>query len=228
MKENFGRIHIGNFNSGANEFKLNRSNQSLLFNDIYRYAAYCFASLGVRNIFIQIERADNDLIPVAGALGGCFHDPWYNTGRTTLCKIYINLNIMAQLNDSEICFVIAHECSHIYLNHSIATFLGNLPTSFSKLLDTLTIPAANRAYVDFLKIAISLSNVLNLHNNMDLIKKQELEADRMAISITNDINGAKSCLLKICNGDHNCISHFFEVGSKRFPIMTVEQRIKSW
>ena len=211
---------------------ISRNYQDVLLNEMNALANYSLTSLGVEYNFVYIEPVDNEIIPVAGALGVCIDNNWLINKKMSFGKILVNLSVMSQLNSSERLFIISHECAHIFHNHLIATMLVNIPSLSLKILDLISTNPYNKVLLSSLKSMMSIMNRFNVKNNIDSIKNQELEADMTALEITQDFSAAKSCLLKLCNNDPNSLSHYFEFESEneseKIPVMTVNQRIQSW
>jgi Zn-dependent protease with chaperone function len=58
------------------------------------------------------------------------------------------------------------------------------------------------------------------------LRDNEYMADESALRITNDIKSARSSLMKICNGNLDSASHFFDLAGKHLPAMTLRARLE--
>lgn len=207
---------------GVQSGSLNVNQRNALINDLNQLVNYSLSSFGVEPNFVLIIPADASLTPVAGALGITFNE------KVSVGAIFVNLDLLVHLTQSERFFTIAHECAHIFNNHLVSTILVSIPTISMKLLDLFSMDPSKKVLVNFLKNAAGTMNWVNINNYANTIRDQEITADCAALKITGDFVAARSCLLKLCNNDLNSISHYFEFEGIPKPIMTVEQRMRYW
>jgi len=123
-------------------------------------------------------------------------------------------------SDSEIRFVLAHECAHIIYNHVIAS-------TFWKLIEQELKGENNENYegIEFLKLLLALASKSHLPPNAETLRNQEYEADRVAVNITGDLFSAISCLTKLAGNDMKAPSHAWELFGKAVPAMTMGERL---
>ena len=135
--------------------------------------------------------------------------------------IYVNDKLLNKgFTDSEISFILAHECTHIFNNHVITT-------AFWNVLEQAIKGENNEHYelVEFLKLALALTSKSKLPPNAETLRNQEYEADRIGVNITGDLASAISCLSKLASNDMNAPSHTWELFGKAVPAMTMGERI---
>jgi len=135
--------------------------------------------------------------------------------------IYVNDKLLNKgFTDSEISFILAHECTHIFNNHVITT-------AFWNVLEQAVKGENNEHYelVEFLKLALALSSKSKLPPNAETLRNQEYEADRIGVNITGDLASAISCLSKLASNDMNAPSHTWELFGEAVPAMTMGERI---
>ena len=137
--------------------------------------------------------------------------------------IYVNEKILNKsFTDSEIDFILAHECAHIFNNHTIATLFWNL---FEKALKGEK--NENYELIEIIKIGFVILSKSHLPPNAETLRDQEYEADRIAVSITHDLTSAVSCLSKLAGNNMNAPSHMWELFDKALPAMKMGQRIEA-
>jgi len=115
--------------------------------------------------------------------------------------IYVNLNELAQFNETELLFILGHECIHIYNNHIWARTGWTILEEFFNGLDTKKI------------------------GTLDV----EYEADELSVKLIigqNNLQIAINCLNKLVNHNLNISSHEWKLFSTPIPIMSMGQRIK--
>jgi len=128
---------------------------------------------------------------------------------------YLNRN----LTYDEQKFVLAHETSHIFLNHVVPIAIDTLVDRLIKYYD----PDLHKI-VNIVKIFLYLFGVpppLPF-----LIKEQELAADVRAIFLTGNENAAKTCLTKLVGGNLDSCSHTWEALGIKMPVMTMRERLQ--
>jgi len=135
-------------------------------------------------------------------------------GNVSVNKDYLNRT----LTYDEQKFMLAHETSHIYLNHvvprAIDGFIGELIRNCKSDV---------HAFLKGVKVFLYL---LNIPPPLTAItKEQEIAADIRAISLTGNETAAISCLTKLVNGDLNDYSHTWETLGVKMPVMTMKERI---
>jgi len=135
--------------------------------------------------------------------------------------IYVNDKLLNKgFTDSEISFILAHECTHIFHNHVITT-------AFWNVLEQAVKGESNEHYVlvEFLKLTLAMSSKSKLPPNAETLRNQEYEADRIGVNITGDLASAISCLSKLAGNDMNTPSHTWELFGKAVPAMRMGERI---
>lgn len=136
--------------------------------------------------------------------------------------IYVNEKILKKFTNSEIQFIIAHECAHIFHNHAIASMFWNL-------LEDAVKGDNNEHFdsVEIIKLLLALSSQSKLPPNAETLRNQEYEADRVAVNITGDLMSALSCLTKLAGNNMNSPSHTWELFNNTVPAMTMGERIST-
>ena len=142
--------------------------------------------------------------------------------------IYVNLNELTQFNETELLFILGHECIHIYNNHIWARTGWTILEEFFNGLDTKKIGT-----LDVIKTLYSLINGLVRNNFLTpreaTIRDQEYEADELSVKLIigqNNLQTAINCLNKLVNHNLNISSHEWKLFSTPIPIMSMGQRIK--
>ena len=136
-------------------------------------------------------------------------------GNVSVNKDYLNRT----LTYDEQRFMLAHETSHIYLNHVV-------PRTINGFIDEL-IRNCNGDVHAFLNGAKVFLYLLNIPLPLSVIaKEQEIAADVRAISLTGNENAAISCLTKLVNGNLDDPSHAWEALGVKMPVMTMKERIQ--
>ena len=77
-----------------------------------------------------------------------------------------------------------------------------------------------------MKILFTIFSSARLPPDAVTLRNNEYTADATALKITRDIKSAKSCLLRVCNGNPNSASHLFDLAGKKFVAMTLRTRIR--
>ena len=142
--------------------------------------------------------------------------------------IYVNLNELTQFNETELLFILGHECIHIYNNHIWARTGWTILEEFFNGLDTKKIGT-----LDVIKTLYSLINCLVSNNFLTpreaTLRDQEYEADELSVKLIigqNNLQTAINCLNKLVNHNLNISSHEWKLFSTPIPIMSMGQRIK--
>ena len=137
--------------------------------------------------------------------------------------IYVNDQFLNKsFTDSEIQFIIAHECAHIYNNHAITSYVWNKIEEMLKGENN-----ENYEVIEFIKFLFTLTSNSRLPPNAETLRNQEYEADRIAVNITIDLGSAISCLTKLVGGNMQAPSHTWELFDKAVPAMTMGERINT-
>lgn len=80
--------------------------------------------------------------------------------------------------------------------------------------------------MELVKMLFAIFSPERLPPNALTLRNNEYAADATALRITNNIRAAKSSLVRICNGDLSSASHLFDLAGRKFPAMTLRDRIK--
>jgi len=158
----------------------------------------------------------SDKRTVAGAQGIIIN---FN-GPHHIGRILVNEEYCSNFTDSDMRFILAHECSHIYLNHIISTLFWQLFEQWLK--------GENNEYylaVEGLKAAFKIFSGEKLPPNAVTLRNQEYDADESAVNLTGDLNSAVECLKRLVGYDLNRQSHGWELFGNVVPAMTMEERI---
>ncbi len=137
--------------------------------------------------------------------------------------IYANEQFLNKsFTDSEIQFILAHECVHIYYNHAITSYVWNL-------IEQMLKGENNEHYeaIELIKFIFALTSKSRLPPNAETLRNQEYEADRIAVNITESLGSAISCLTKLADGKMQSPSHTWELFDKAVPAMTMGERINT-
>ena len=97
----------------------------------------------------------------------------YIIGLPVKGTIYVNLNELAQFNETELLFILGHECIHIYNNHIWARTGWTILEEFFNGLDTKKIGT-----LDVIKTLYSLINCL-VSNNFLTPREATLKRSRI-------------------------------------------------
>lgn len=176
--------------------------------------------VGAQHAFIIVQPTRKT---IAGTIGITFYESILGFSPPACGGlIQVNDKILSKFPDNEIRFILAHECAHIFNNHTIAT-------GFWHLLEKAVKGDNNENYqaVEFIKLILALGSKSNLPPNAETLRTQEYEADRIAVNITGDLNSAISCLTKLAGNDMNAPSHTWELFGSAVPAMTMGERINS-
>ena len=139
-------------------------------------------------------------------------------------EISIDKRLHSLLTLDELEFVVAHEASHIELNHLppriVADGVREIIKSSSK---TDEFAKLLRWGWDFLNLLGYMKGELPMR--AQITKDQELEADYLSIQLTGKKEAAVSCLRKLVSDDLTQPSHLWEVLGVPLPVMTMRERI---
>lgn len=168
------------------------------------------------NVEVEIITDDNIL---ASALGVTF-------GSVSFGKIKVSRNLLGLLTDAEVDFVLAHEVAHIHFNHIITT--GSL-VAIRGLAEeaAMSEPTLKNwlAIWDIIKVAMYGAG--RLPPSAVAVKKQELDADALAVLLTRNKAAAFSALRKLVGNKLSAPSHTWEVFGAYLPVMTVRERLST-
>ena len=190
-----------------------------------------FSKLGVKTNLVSVRSTKET---IAGAIGLKLHDKTTVLGIDVVTLLGFEYPVVGgiiQVNEkylekkkfteSEIRFILVHECVHIYNNHIIATL-------FWHLLEQILKGENNERYllIEFIKLGLAFTSKNKLPPNAETLRNQEFEADKIAvISVTHDLDSAISCLTKLVDGNLDSLSHGWELFGKVVPAMTMRERI---
>ena len=76
------------------------------------------------------------------------------------------------------------------------------------------------------KATLALMSPDHLSPDARALRNNEYEADRIAVTITHDLQSAINCLTKLSGGNLNNPSHMWELFNIPIPAMTLGQRIQ--
>lgn len=151
-------------------------------------ASQFFLRLGCQQPFVDVELLEDDRIS-ASAQGVTVRS--YPFG-----KIRISRKLLELLSDDEVEFVLAHEVAHINLNHLVST------ASFTLARELATEVAKHDSQWKTMIILWDIFTLM-IYRNGKLppsaveLKKQELDADALAVFLTGNNRAACSALLKL-------------------------------
>ena len=135
--------------------------------------------------------------------------------------VYVNDKYLNNgFTDSEIQFILAHECAHIFNNHLISRLFWNV-------LEKVAKGEKNENYdmVELIKALLALTSTQHLPPNAITLRNQEYEADEIAVRLTGDLESAMSCLKKLVGNNMDNPSHAWELFDTAVPAMNMGQRI---
>ncbi|UZE94300.1 MAG: M48 family metalloprotease [Candidatus Pacearchaeota archaeon] len=135
----------------------------------------------------------------------------------------IALHIL-ELTEEEFDFIIAHELSHIVLQH--------YPTSIILELPNVILTSIKEDWAKITKLSIDLIRLMlilkgSLPPKENIKKNQEIEADIQAVYLTYNKVSAMSCLRKLAKGNIFCGSHHSKIFNTDFPILYFNERISA-
>lgn len=175
-----------------------------------------FKKLGANDIFVKLFICKNEEV-FASAQG-------FNIFNNVYGKVELSSGLVQKLEIEEIEFVLAHEASHIYFNHlpiKLATQnLKNLVWLLGLRSPLVSFALLASETLKFLKYKFN-----SLPAEVEISRKQELQADIWGIVLTGNKNAALNCLKKLVNNNLNRPSHIWEVLGVKLPIMTMRERI---
>ena len=142
-------------------------------------------------------------------------------GKTVFGVIDVNMKYLSYFTPKEWHFIICHECIHIHNNHFAARAFWFFTKTLAKGPKN-----ENAQLLDSIRILLALISKDHLPPDAITIRDQEYEADEWALSVTNDIKSAESCLSKMSNGDLNNASHVWDVLDRQLATMSLKERIQ--
>lgn len=174
-----------------------------------------FRRLGVASCRVRVQVTDEPKV-LAEANGSCSKGDAVGT-------IKVARALLDLLNRREVEFVVAHEVAHIWRNHGPQRQLMFLARSLAN--------AAARRSWEFLGLVVAwdmgqlrLAREGKLAPYGALVLQHEVEADGIAVFLTEDLASAESALRKLAGGDGE-VSHTWEVLGRRVPVFTVGERL---
>lgn len=176
------------------------------------------SSLGARTLLVYVKPIRKT---VAAAVGAKINGTILGFDVPVVGFIYVDEKLLNRgFTDSEVRFILAHECVHIFYNHAITT-------AFWHIIEQALKGDNNENYqvVEILKLLLALTSKSKLPPNAETLRNQEYEADNMAVNITSDLFSAISCLKKLSENNMNAPSHNWELFGKAVPAMTMRERI---
>lgn len=193
----------------------------LNINQMQGVANQIFATLGAQRQLVVVQPTK---LTIAGAVGihADLNIPLFQLqGAVVVGIVYVNEKYLKAFTDAEIRFILAHECAHIFNNHSITSVLW-------KIIEQAAKGERNENYlaVEIIKILLALNSPDSLPPNAKTLKEQEYEADAIAVQVTGDLQSAISCLSKLVGNDMSRPSHTWELFGMHLPAMTLGTRIE--
>lgn len=167
-------------------------------------------------VVVEIFMEDNVLATAQGV----------TLGSIALGKINISRKLLNLLTAAEVNFVIAHEVTHIHLNHLVGT--GSFQVARTLVEEAARSDPKWKVLLkgwDILKVFIYGGG--NLPPSAALTKEQELEADAWAVLLTRDKAAAHSALCKLVGNNLGAPSHTWEVFDTALPVMTIRERLSA-
>lgn len=177
-----------------------------------------FDRLNCRLPFVMVEISTENSV-LAKALGVTFQTLSFG-------KIKIAQKLLDILTEAEVCFLLAHEVSHIHLNHLLGT------GSFVVVRELVENAARNDPQWKYLLTIWDIYKFLT-HWGGDLppfaavTKEQELDADAWAVFLTGNKVAARSALRKLVGNNLDTPSHTWEVFDTTIPVMTIRERLSA-
>lgn len=177
-----------------------------------------FDRLNCRPPFVMVEISTENSV-LAKALGVTFQTLSFG-------KIKIAQKLLDILTEAEVDFLLAHEVSHIHLNHLLGT------GSFVVVRELVENAARNDPQWKYLLTIWDIYKILT-HWGGDLppfaavTKEQELDADAWAVFLTGNKAAARSALRKLVGNNLDTPSHTWEVFDTAIPVMTIRERLSA-
>jgi Zn-dependent protease with chaperone function len=190
---------------------------NLQMSQIQRYVDDVFRAFKVKDNDVEVEIISKQ-VPFAGASGARIMGSTYG-------KIMVSEGLIKKLDKDEIRFVLAHEATHIYMNHlPLRLFSDLIRGSISAL--AYRYPPALIALLTAESVKYLQYKTGQLTGEASLTRSQEIQADVWGIIITGTKTKAISALVKLAENDLDRPSHLWEVLGIKLPVMTVRERIK--
>lgn len=186
------------------------------------YVDSVFAKLNIKSEVIVLPFTQKLREKYRGAMAAGSY-----SGGVAKGHIFVDLPDLAIFSTKEIEFILAHECIHIFRDHSWSERLWKNVKVVAKG------PANEFALiVEFASFAAPFVEILLSPDHLpqyakDLVR-QEFEADVEAFQlVTGDSTSADSCLLKMAGGNLDSISHYWDLHDMQIRGMTMRQRIEN-
>jgi Zn-dependent protease with chaperone function len=199
---------------GKNGFKRTLTSRERLQRSVNQF----FARLNCRLSYVTVEISTENSV-LATALGVTFKTVSFG-------KIKIAQKLLDILTEAEVDVVLAHEVSHIHLNHLLGTGFFVVARELAK----------NAARSDpqwkYLLTAWDINKALtywggDLPPFAAVTKEQELDADASAVFLTDNKIAAHSALRKLVGNNLGTPSHTWEVFDTAIPVMTISERLSA-
>ena len=178
--------------------------------------------MGVTGQFLAVLPVEDSITQVASALGVKVDiQPgivW------AVGIIFINKQKLDLVSTEEWNFVMHHECAHIFRNDSIASLIFNIPELYAKYVEIVDKNNLPKLIIDLVKSWDILVNQKK-PMNAQLLRMQELEADKLAVKTMRNKKIAIQFFTRISNGNMNGSSHDFELFYQPYPALTWGERI---
>lgn len=147
-------------------------------------------------------------------------------GSIAFGKIKISQQLLNLLTATEVEFVLAHEVTHIHLNHLVGT--SSFQGARALAEDTARSDPRWKVLLtgwDLLKVFTYGGG--NLPPSAALTKEQELKADALAVLLTRNKAAAHRALCKLVGNNLGAPSHTWEVFDTALPVMTIRERLSA-
>ncbi len=181
-------------------------------------AVHILSLLGAGTVLVSVKPTKKT---IAAAVGITLHENILGLEKPSVGVIYVNEKFLNKnFTYSEIRFILAHECAHIFNNHVIASTLWNLIEQALKGDNN-----ENYDVVELLKFLFIFTSKSKLPPNAETLRNQEYEADRVGADVTGDLFSAISALSKLAGNDMNAPSHSWELFGNVVPAMTMGERL---
>ena len=188
--------------------------QKLNLTEMQAFAEQAMGFLGSSNGILAVI---NDTRTIAGAQGATLS---IFGGQYHLGRILVNERYCSTFTDSDMQFIVAHECAHIRQNHLITSIAWALIEQWLKGERN-----ENYSLVEGIKAAYAIFSQERLPPNALSLRDQEYEADEIAVRLTGDLNGAVECLRNLVGNNLDQLSHKWELFGNVVPAMTMRERI---
>jgi len=166
-----------------------------------------------RKFLVRVVRFFKPYKSPAFALGGSFFPGW-------CCGyIFVEDKFLQNFTQEEVKWILLHELGHIVADHSITSFIFQLPEILSEMDQSLL-------WMKIIKDFGKLSQILKegISTEEKTLKEQEFEADKFATLLTSK-EVALSVLSKLQKKYGN-VSHASEIFGFEFPYLFISERIE--